>query len=241
VDEKCFITNEVFRAFVWEQTWRFVALVALFEAIGVYIKTTPQASLPTPKSLYNEPWPQQVLLAWLQAIRAWSSMKFLYHSMAIVAVGAGLSEPRDWPPIYGTWSDAYTVRQFWGRVWHQWLRRIFTVYSDVLVVDVLGLKKGSFWSKYAQLFSAFFLSGFVHCYPGIVLAGNDVGSWWFFMSQAVVILVEDHVLDASKAMGLRRNAFWQGLGYLYVFAWLSFSLRFYMAGLISIGMWLLPR
>lgn len=33
---------------------------------------------------------------------------------AIVAVLSGLSRPTDCPPLYGSFSDAYTIRRFWG-------------------------------------------------------------------------------------------------------------------------------
>ena len=37
-----------------------------------------------------------------------------YSLFAAIFVAAGISLPRDWPEIYGRWSDAYTVRRFWG-------------------------------------------------------------------------------------------------------------------------------
>lgn len=37
-----------------------------------------------------------------------------YSLFAAIFVAAGISLPRDWPEIYGCWSDAYTVRRFWG-------------------------------------------------------------------------------------------------------------------------------
>jgi hypothetical protein len=33
---------------------------------------------------------------------------------SIVFVGSGLSEPAMWPYVFGNWSDAYTIRRFWG-------------------------------------------------------------------------------------------------------------------------------
>lgn len=39
----------------------------------------------------------------------------LEHSIgAAVTVALGIWQPRDWPSIYGQWSDSYTVRRFWG-------------------------------------------------------------------------------------------------------------------------------
>lgn len=37
-----------------------------------------------------------------------------YSLLAATFVALGISPPRDWPELYGRWSDAYTVRRFWG-------------------------------------------------------------------------------------------------------------------------------
>jgi hypothetical protein len=39
---------------------------------------------------------------------------FMTNVGAIVAVVAGLSKPTDCPPLYGSFTDAYTIRRFWG-------------------------------------------------------------------------------------------------------------------------------
>ena len=44
------------------------------------------------------------------------SQKGVYSILALIAVGLGLSEPRDWRPLFGSVSDAYTVRRFWRYV-----------------------------------------------------------------------------------------------------------------------------
>ena len=37
-----------------------------------------------------------------------------YLILSIVVVALGISEPWSWPNMFGTWSDVYTVRRFWG-------------------------------------------------------------------------------------------------------------------------------
>ena len=39
---------------------------------------------------------------------------FMTNVGAIVAVLSGLGRPSDYPPLYGSFSDAYTIRRFWG-------------------------------------------------------------------------------------------------------------------------------
>lgn len=36
------------------------------------------------------------------------------NSVAILCVGTGVSSAKNWPPLYGPLSEAYTIRQFWG-------------------------------------------------------------------------------------------------------------------------------
>ncbi|KAK2810596.1 hypothetical protein FQN50_002853 [Emmonsiellopsis sp. PD_5] len=37
-----------------------------------------------------------------------------HRAFSIVAVGLGISEPRDWAPLFGSMLDAYTIRNYWG-------------------------------------------------------------------------------------------------------------------------------
>ena len=42
-----------------------------------------------------------------------------YSSMAAASVTLGLTEPRQWPPIFGHWSEAFTVGRYWGFVFYR--------------------------------------------------------------------------------------------------------------------------
>jgi hypothetical protein len=46
--------------------------------------------------------------------KAKSFLNLLYIALGLVSVGTGLSEPNLWPDAFGKWTDAYTVRRFWG-------------------------------------------------------------------------------------------------------------------------------
>ena len=47
-------------------------------------------------------------------VMAYSILGCLYAFAAIVAVGSGLGQVREWRPIMGSISEAYTIRGFWG-------------------------------------------------------------------------------------------------------------------------------
>jgi len=43
-------------------------------------------------------------------------MTIPYSFMSAVSVALGQTEPREWPAIFGSWSEAYTIGRFWGFV-----------------------------------------------------------------------------------------------------------------------------
>ena len=45
-----------------------------------------------------------------------AGMGVIHNFTALVCVGLGQSNPTLWPDIWGSWSDAYTLRRLWGYV-----------------------------------------------------------------------------------------------------------------------------
>ena len=52
--------------------------------------------------------------AWLFVLLLYSWLSLLHSGYSIVSVATGISEPRDWPHLFGSPLDAYTVRNCWG-------------------------------------------------------------------------------------------------------------------------------
>jgi hypothetical protein len=50
----------------------------------------------------------------LFAISSTINVSIIHITSSILMVGSGLSQPDMWPPIFGKWVDAYSVRRFWG-------------------------------------------------------------------------------------------------------------------------------
>lgn len=99
---------------------------------------------------------------------------------------------------------------------------MFTSYSLFVSRDLLHLLKGSFASKYAQLFVSFFIGGVLHSIASLLVCGNDDGKFGFFIMQFVAIFIEDHVIDFAKCIEAGENRAWRVLGYLEHFAGLDF-------------------
>jgi hypothetical protein len=54
-----------------------------------------------------------VVIGWSAASWAFHGLNNAYRGGAAVSVALGLYEPRDWPPLFGELSEAWSVRQMW--------------------------------------------------------------------------------------------------------------------------------
>lgn len=45
---------------------------------------------------------------------SYGMLNIQYYVMGIIGVASGFWEPAQWPDAFGPWSDAYTIRRFWG-------------------------------------------------------------------------------------------------------------------------------
>ena len=54
--------------------------------------------------------------AWVHVVTLYCSMSGLYATASVVSVATGFYEPKDWPHLFGSLLNAYTVRKCWGYV-----------------------------------------------------------------------------------------------------------------------------
>ena len=52
--------------------------------------------------------------AWLYVSLTYSMFSILYIGYSIVSVAVGMSKPRDWPHLFGSLLNGYTLRNCWG-------------------------------------------------------------------------------------------------------------------------------
>jgi len=145
-------------------------------------------NFPVP-NLFDYPILTQLWYAWLLAFRTGFDLVIVYYLVAAIAVASGMSIPQQFPPVFGSFRQAYSVRKCWGYCWHQFLRRLFETSSSV-VTSVLGIKKGTFLSRYTQLYIAFFVSACIHHIGTLNLPYDPATEggklqFAFFMLQAV--------------------------------------------------------
>ncbi|KAF8149479.1 membrane bound O-acyl transferase family-domain-containing protein [Crassisporium funariophilum] len=156
-------------------------------------------------------------------------MEIEYMLASIVSVILGITSPRDWPATYGSLLDAYTVRRFWGKSWHQLFRRMFTLHAEYLARK-LHLPKKSKFTTYFKLVVVFFMSGVLH-FGGDYAVTQDwtqSGAIKCFVLQAAIIMFEDGFLALARRAGLTRPMWLTKIiGYLWVISCLAYTLPYW--------------
>jgi hypothetical protein len=111
------------------------------------------------------------------------------------------------------------------------------------VRDVLHLRRGSFASKYLQLFIAFGISAIVHGCGSMLVhrSFEDDGAFVCFIGQAVIIMVEDHAIDLGKSLGLKDSAFWRLVGFAWTIFAIGASMQRWSSKTVGHGMWIHNR
>ncbi|KAK7024729.1 MBOAT-2 domain-containing protein [Favolaschia claudopus] len=179
-------------------------------------------------------WRAAVVVTW--GLSSATMMEMLCTLSSIVSVVLRFSEPEEWPALFGSPSDAYTVRRLWGRVWHQIMRRFVSTHGKFLAYNILHLKPGTNASSYVQLFTAFFLSTTIHYGAEIMAFRNFTGGApAFFMLQPCIIMLEDFVLFLGRSAGIRQSKLLYRLGYLWVLAWFTLTLPIWEEPLVKAG------
>jgi len=148
------------------------------------------------------------------------------HSiLAIVTVGLGLFEPADWPPIFGSFGDAYSIRRFWGRSWHQMLRFILSGIGKHVAKNGFKFKRGTSRFYYTQVYITFFLSGLMHAGGDYMLYGYlPLFSLQFFLLQAVGISFENFIIWMTGCISSKLHArVNKTIGYVWVIVWFSWT------------------
>ncbi|KAF9459745.1 membrane bound O-acyl transferase family-domain-containing protein [Collybia nuda] len=204
----------------------YLVLIDIVHFINVHTSVFKPESIPTASLT----WHLRVLGVILSGLRATSYLSFLHALLSIICVATSISEPKGWPHLFGKWGDAYTVRKFWGRTWHQDLRRIFSSHGKYLA-RCLQLPSGSNSSSYVQLYTAFLISGIIHTNP------SDARPLYFFIYQALAITFEDAIIALVAKMGFSSPTKAQKiLGYIWVLCWFTYSIPEWTDSLITCGL-----
>ncbi|KAF7309355.1 BTB domain-containing protein [Mycena indigotica] len=189
--------------------------------------------------LVNAGWLWRLTGTACWAALAMSVLSIPHLLLGIAAVGFDISRPRDWPPLFGRLEDLTSVRAFWARGWHQYLRRSLTAHGRYLANSVLKLPPRSLSTRCIVISTAFFLSGLVHQLGERVPLkrvgyGPGGGSLMFFSLQPLAIgsetLVSLYFQRTSLSPAWRR-----ALGTAWVAAWFVLTLPIMQDPLLRTG------
>ncbi|EAU90980.1 hypothetical protein CC1G_02367 [Coprinopsis cinerea okayama7 len=110
---------------IYQLIWTAFNSLALDLCVAT-AKTIPYFDGTGRETLATAPWPDK-LLCWLYIAISYHGLLVPFRILTILSVGLGLSQPHEWPELFGNPLDAYTVRRAWGRVWQQSIRRVCTI------------------------------------------------------------------------------------------------------------------
>ena len=203
-------------AFLKATWWIFFKYILIVDFLGSSAKLIPEVGSPFGGSIFFPLPPVQryaVSTAIHIATGIWliAGIEAIYALGTIVGVGLIHQSPLLWPPFldHPFSSDSLTV--FWGKRWHQALRRMLMIFGGYP-----GHWIGSWISKdaakAAMVFGVFAVSGLFHELTTYTMGkGFDGNSTLFFVLQAVAMLSERmwYKVTGRKIQG------WIGLLWVY--------------------------
>ncbi|KAJ5770141.1 uncharacterized protein N7511_002192 [Penicillium nucicola] len=212
--------------------WQFLAM-SMFAKLAA----RDAASKPVPVSFEVEwfvpvdQWIERIisnLIAWFIVARI--LIDFNARVGGIVCVALGTDSPADSPPTFGNMADSYSLRNYWGKFWHQLLRQPFTSISNFIARDVLCLPRSSLIERYTNVFIVFFLSGLLHFLIDIVscIPAQESGAMFYFLSFVLGFMIEDGVKAFWKNMypqakdSMDPPPLWQrAVGFVWTMSWIG--------------------
>ncbi|KAL7787168.1 membrane bound O-acyl transferase family domain-containing protein [Trichoderma ceciliae] len=165
----------------------------------------------------------RTIVVYIRWVAIYYYIQAFYCSLAILCVMVGISPVERWPPLFGSVSEMYTIRNTWGKFWHQAIRQKISSPAYYTTYSLLGLRKGGIAGRYIFILLTFTVSGLFHLYGEEYPDGirwNQSGTMRFYCIQAAGILFEDAVQGISKRLLKLKFSRWtRAIGYIWVFLW----------------------
>jgi hypothetical protein len=98
--------------FIASQLGWLAVYVLAYDATSILMRADPFFVKHAP-SFSQQPLVWRLWGVMLFALSSTLSVSIVHTICSIVSIASRLSEPEMWPPIFGKWIDAYTVRRFW--------------------------------------------------------------------------------------------------------------------------------
>ncbi|KAF8998389.1 membrane bound O-acyl transferase family-domain-containing protein [Cyathus striatus] len=197
----------------------------LIESVAYIFNATNPALTTTSTSIKDYPVYLQVPAVIGIAAAAYARINIGHALLSAFAVGLGVSQPDEWPSLFGGVKEMWCIGKFWSRTWHHLLRRTITSTSNALFPRT-NTKSTPLYT-FARLTAAFFTSAIIHISGDYMLMGHlSSGAFVFFMLQPFGIAFERVVMSAfgfdfgkGKGKEVRPGVLGRYLGYVWVLAW----------------------
>lgn len=94
---------------------RVVTAYLLLDIVQYSMQATPFFNDPQPgTSMRSYSHAHQLFYMLICFSIPYGALRFYYYTGAFLAVLTGYSSQEDWPDLFGSWFDAYSVRNMWG-------------------------------------------------------------------------------------------------------------------------------
>ena len=188
-----------------------------------------------------------IFLGWTMTV--YSHFALLSLPLAMICVGLRVGptawqELEAWPPNFGSYKEAYSIRRLWGYTWHQQMRRTASA-PGIYLLSLLpwSLQKSRallprLLKRYFLLLATFFTSALIHAAGSynvtraLNLPLSDGGEIMYFTLQAIGIMAEDLAVWINKVDCRSRasNGLWKHVGYITTASFYIFTRSKYKAG-----------
>lgn len=144
-------------------------------------------------------------------------------------MGIGLDETWEWPPIFSSILEMYSVRRYWGRFWHMIIYKSFSAHSAT-ILWYCGMREKTAVSRFTRDASVFALSAAMHgaadwrMNPMCLLSRSHI--FWFFQPVAFAAeglmqhLWEKYTYRGGEASSKATPAVERVVGHLWAFAFM---------------------
>ncbi|KAI0768191.1 hypothetical protein BD413DRAFT_564026 [Trametes elegans] len=212
----------------------FTAFVDVTESLIYFYRYLPvQINGAMPLTLKDYLLRGVVAGVWI--LNTYCSLTRTHIMLSLIAVATGLGNPEDWPAdFFGRWSDAYTIRNAWGRSWHKFYYRYFAC-AGQLATRLLCVPRNTWLYTQVQMHAAFAVSALLHVVGDLALNPAGLGrSAPFFLLNAFAITLEDiagAILRRTGVPSPAESRVVRVLGYAWVTLWIGSTLPMYLAWL----------
>ena len=158
---------------------------------------------------------------------SWAVISAYHRALSVFFVAVGLDEPEEWPTLYGSPWEMYSVRRFWGRFWHRITFRTYIGYGNFVAEKILRLRRGTVSHKICVEFTVFFVSGITHALTTRTL-GFKYGHWediaWFCANFAAILLETAFQSLVRRVSGKWSDRVGKAVGAVWLFSFFFWSL-----------------